>query len=301
MNTPEVIQYLSELALQNYRENIHPDAYAMTAAHTLAKTAAEKICPESADDAALVAAMLSIIDLSNYSAQQAASAKQRQQGMKNYHASEKSKPNAEARNTPDFDALVKQMASISFGRDASDLYEAAYNDPKKLKNYRLARHTACATYPHAFACCRSAYTYATAVAALNDIGDERNAAFLAAFAKRLSVDLLQDPIEPSFFIKMMCSNAILAIGILLLVAGIAALSLGICALAIVPFGATLTTTIGLGGLFFTTAGTAATITSVGLFTGQFFSKEKKQHDHEISSRAVDDINRLEQIAIPTSP
>ena len=210
MKTTELIQLLAELALKNYREGVRPDPFAATAAYAIATAAAAKFSPESAEAAAFVA-VSTLIDLSKYAAQQAALATQASDLMKNFQVKEDGAADIK-KIVSEFNKLVEQLAEVSFGVDASNIYDTAFptripsteseSESDDSENYRFARHAASVNYTHGYACARAAYTHAVALAARYPVGAERDAAFKAAITKRLSADLLHEPIEPSFFMSI---------------------------------------------------------------------------------------------------
>ena len=295
MKTTELIQLLAELALKNCRENVHPDPYAATAAHTIAAAAAAKFSPESADAAAFVS-VSSMLDLSVYSAQQAVSVTQMNGAMRNYHAKDEESVDPKIIVSA-FTALIKQLEQISFSRHANAAYESTF-EPATSDHYSSALHAAYAIYTHAYACSRAAYTHAAALAARYPV-EQRDTAFKDAITARLSSDLLSEPIEPSFFMHIMCSETAKVVGALLLVAGLAALSLGICGLAMVPVGAMLLSATSLSSASLTVAGIVSAATGGGLFAGRFFAAKKWQNDNEASAHAVNAINDFEPARMPT--
>jgi hypothetical protein len=293
MSTKELIQRITDLAVKNYRENIHPDPFASIAAHIIAAAAAAKFSPEAADTSAFIA-ISSMIDLSRYSLQQANLAIDMHDAMKNYNSRDGALANTKL-IVPAFIELVAKEGNRSFGLDGSDAYDLTF-DSRASNTYRLALHAACAIYNHAYACSRAAYTHAVAVAAIKPMGETRNEAFKTAITARLSTDLLNDPIEASFLIKILCSDVMKTIGIILLVAGLAALTLGICGLAMAPVGAAVIATIGVSSVSLTTTGAITAAATGGLFAGRFFAAKKQQSDKDITIQAVNTINNIEHAA-----
>ena len=284
MNTTDIIQLLTENALKSYREDIHPDPFAASAVHIIVAAEAAKYSADSADAAAFVA-VSSMVDLSIYSAKQAVSATKAHDAMKNYHANEHETAADLKTIVPAFEEIIEKMTTVSFASQADDIYDSTFGSSDS-ENYRLARHAARAMYTHAYASLRVAYTHAIAVAARYPQGDARQAAFKTAMAQRLSADLLHEPIEPSFFMQILCSDAMKIFGALLLVAGLAVLAIGICGLAMAPFGAMLLSAISINSASLTAAGAVMTASSGALFTGRFFTAKKWQDDNEKSHQAV---------------
>jgi hypothetical protein len=174
MNTIGLLQLLSDIAVKNYNEGIHPDPYAARVAHTLAIEAAAKYSPESADAAAFVA-ISTMIDLSRHSLQQADLEIELHDAMKSYNTTDGARVNTKL-TIPAFNMIAKKPDNRSFGRDGSDIYDSTF-DSRKSDNYRLALHAACSIYTHSYACARAAYTHAVAVAAQYPVGETRNDVF----------------------------------------------------------------------------------------------------------------------------
>ena len=290
MNTPELIQLLSELALKNYREGIHPDPYAVAAAHTIAAATAAQFSPESADSAAFVSTS-GMHNLSLYSAQQAVKTTQFHERMKNYRANTGTYTDTSI-IVPTFEALVETLENCSFSRDAMAAYDSVFN-ARESANYGIAVQAASAIYTHAYACSRSAYTHAIALAAQYPIGEKQDSAFKTAITKRLTSDLLYEPIAPSFFMEIMCSKTLKIIAALLLLAGLLALTLGVCGLAFAPIGIMIAAS-GLSTASITTAGVIMATSSAGLFSGQFFAAKKLRHANDKSMQAVTTMNNSVQ-------
>ncbi len=294
-NPDQVIATLIELALQHYQESGKPDSYATTAAHIVAKASAAEYCRESADAAAFVAALNDIsskVELSKYSAQLADDATKMHNATNRYHA----KAGVLAgRKIPAFDEIelsfediVNDLDDDSFGTDANDIYNSTFN-AHKSDAYRLALIAACNNYPYAYTCARSAYVFSIAIAARYPEGDRRDAVFTTTITKRLTRELKHEPVDPSFFMQIMCSDAMKFIGVALLVAGLLAFSLGICGLAIVSVGAFLLN-IGLTSAAVTTTGALMSATGVGIYAGRLFTERQWNHDNEESHKAIDAMN-----------
>ena len=289
MSTKELIQHITDIAFKNYRESIHPDPFAAIAAHIISAEAAAKFCPESADASAFVA-ISSMMDLSRHSLQQADLAINMHDAMKNYHSKDGALADTKL-VIPTFVEFVAKEGNRSFGLDGSNVYDRTF-DSRQSSNYRLALHAARSIYTHSYACSRAAYTHAVAVASIHPIGETRNEVFKTAVTARLSVDLLNEAIEPSFLMKILCCDAMKTIGIILLVGAIAALVLGICGLAISPVGAAVMA-VGLSSAALTTTGAITTTAIGGLFMGRFFAAKKQHHNQDIGIQAVNTINDFE--------
>lgn len=291
----QVITKLIDIALQSFIDGTKPDPFAATAAHLVAQAAAAEFCEESADAAAFVAALLDIsskIQLSKYSAQLADAATKMHDAKKNYQ----NKMNAHAgRLLADlddtdlsFETIVEQLDEITVGHDAHELYNATFDD-KKSDVYRLALNAACSNYHHAYAWARATYIRAIALAARHPPGDKRNDVFTAYITKQFTADINQEPVDPSFFMQVMCSDVMKFFGIVLIVAALFALPIGICGLAIASVGAALVS-MGLTAAIVTTTGAVATTLTGGIFAGRFFTHREWQHDNDESRNAVNAMN-----------
>lgn len=289
--TKEALSFLTELALLKYCEGMRPDHFAVTAAHLIAKAAAAKVSPTLADDAVFVAAIGSCINLSKYSAIQANSKINEDDDIRNHYRNEVKAEEPQQVSRPDFNDLVKKLGTISLGDDADNLCREKYNE-NQAKNYHLAMIAASNIYMRAFSSSYVAYMHAIAISARESSDEARHIAFKKAFLKQLSLDLLNQPIEPSFFMQIISSDAMKVAGIVLLVAGLAALSLGICALMTAPIGTMLAGIVGLGGLEVTATGSALAATGSGLLFGRFFSMKNMQNANKKSEEAVNSIHHL---------
>jgi hypothetical protein len=294
----EIIRRLSDLALKNYRENISPDPYAAAAAHLVSSTSAAQFNSESADAAAFVA-IASIIDFSTYSAQQAAFATGMHHAMKHYAVKDTGLRRGLDTTAPAFESLAQKLEKVSFSREAQEIYSARFNASEQ-ENYRLALHAATVVYNHAYASARAAYTHGAAVAARYPAGEKREMMFKKALTSRLTADLLHEPLEPSFFIQIMTSDAMKIFGGLLLVAGIAALIVGSCGLALAPVGLAVTAA-GLSSSTMLTAGIVTSTASATLFAGRFFTVKRWKDANDKSAEAVNAMNDSEiQLSIGAS-
>ncbi len=291
MKSFEVIQPLIDLAVKSYHEKIHPDAFAARAAHIIAADEARKFSEESADAAALVA-ISSIIDLSKHAATQALSVTKMHDAMKQYPVKKDTLQAEHKATTLDFDATVEHLEQITFGSDASQIFDATFG-PSSSEKSRQARRAALRIYTHAYAISRAAYTYAIAIAARNPVGEQQKAAFMNAFSTRLSADLRNEPMDPSLFMQIICSDVMAVFCILLLVGGVGTLSIGICGLSIAAFGALLAETLSINIIAMTVSGAAMTATSAGLYTGRFFTEQKWTTDNEKSRQEVEAFNHVE--------
>lgn len=291
----QVIIKLIDIAVQNFIDGTKPDPFAASVAHIVAQAAAAEFCEESADAAAFVATLLDIsskIQLSNYSAQLADAATKMHDAKKNY----KNKMNGRAgrliadleHTDLSFETIVGQLNEITLGEDAQAVYNETF-DEKQSDLYRLALHAACSNYHHAYAWARSTYVRAIALGARHPVGDRRNAVFKAFVTKQFTADINHEPVEPSFFMQVMCSDVMKLFAIVLLVAGLFALPIGICGLAIASVGAVLVSMGLTAGIVTTTGAVASTVTG-SIFAGRFFTHRQWQHDNDESRNAVNVMN-----------
>jgi hypothetical protein len=94
--------------------------------------------------------------------------------------------------------------------------------------------------------------------------------------------------------NILCSDAMKIFGIVLLVAGLAALSLGICGLVMAPVGAAIIAAISISSVSVITTGVGMATASGGLFAGRFFAAKKWKNDNEKSMQAVHVINDVDE-------
>ena len=290
--TKDDLSYLTELALKSYLAKMCAKDFAVSAAQIIAKAAAAKVSPTLADDAVFVAATRSCINLSKYSATQANRKKKEEEDRENHFRNEVKAEAAQQVSRADFNALVDKIKSISFGNDADALCKEKYNE-NQAENYPLAMIAASNVYFIALCSSSVAYTCAIAHSARESSTDDSHIAFKDVFSKVLSSSLLNEPIEPSFFLQIISSDAMKVAGIVLLVAGLAALSLGICALVTAPIGTMLAGIFGLGGLEVTATGSAMAATGGGLLFGRFFSMKNVQDANKKSEMAVHAIHNYD--------
>lgn len=297
MNLPEIIQFLSERAAIHYEENTHPEPFAAFAAQMITKTTAAQLDAHAANDATFVAGISSLNNLAKFSVKQTNTLSHLDSMMQNYRFQKTPLSEIEQSIVSKSNALVSQIDATSFETHAYEWFRLAYPLESSLQAH-LALQAACSIYMHAYASARTAYTYASALAE-RYAKQERHNIFKQAMIERLTMDLLSEPVQPGFFIEMMSSKAVCGLAIILLVAGIAAVALGVCALAIAPVGAALLTYLAISGAALTTIGAATATSGASLLVGRFFIEKKWQKDNASSARAVREINQLEEtLSIP---
>lgn len=273
MKNPEkILERLIEIALEHYHAKAKPDCYATTAAHIVAKASAAEFSHECADAAAFIAATQDAenrLALAKYSAGLAEAAAKRHDAEKNYRARAKIHAGKAARNEEErevsFADTIEEINQIHIKQSATDIYNKAYKE-----NAQQALNAACINYPYAYASARSAYVYAAAVAARYPEGIKRTNVFKHILTQRLTKDLTHQPIEPSFFMQIICSEAMKLFAILVLIVGLGALSLGITGLAVASVGSVLIS-MGMTSAATTITGAAMSSIGTGLFTARFFT------------------------------
>jgi hypothetical protein len=293
MKNPEkVLSILTEIALEHYQEKAKPDRYATTAAHIVAKASAAKFSREAADAAAFVAAIQDMenrLNLVKYSADLAEASAKRHKAEQYYHARTKVHAGKKAIKDDDnveisFAETIEAIDRLSLKKPAAGVYDDAYKE-----NAAQAMNAASASYPYAYACARSAYVYSVAMAARYPEGERRIFVFKNTLTQRLKRELTHQPIEPSFFMQIMCSDLMKMLGIFFLAVGLIALTLGVAGLAVPAVGAVIAN-IGLTSTSVTVAGAAASTLASGLFVGRFFTHRHWQHKNEESHKAIEAMN-----------
>ena len=289
-NQEQIIKKLIEMAIEHYVDGLHADIYATTAAHAFARALAAENGSDCADPAAYVAGTeyaTLITNFTHYLAKLGDSQTKLRHDMNNHRA--KADPHSERKSNPllagiFFEKVAALQGNASIELHAHELYHSTF-DTSQSESYRLAVIAACANYSHAHASARSAYLYAIKIAAPYPTSETRRTAFTIAFTARLSADLTLDPIEPSFFMAIICSDTVNVISWLLLIGGLMALSLGLAGFGIASVGAVMAST-GLSNASLAIAGAAMTATGAGVFTCRFFTTRQWQQDNETSRNAV---------------
>ena len=288
----KLINTLTDIALQNFLANNKPDTYACTAAYMIAKSAAAEFCRETADAASFVASAQDAtekIKLSQYSAVVVESAMKLHHAEKNFQFFSMQKPLEEkTSDAVSFEPLTSQIATFNFGDDAQNIYTSNFKE-EKSKTYQLALVAAQTNYAHAYACSRAAYTHAVAIAARYPAGEKRNTAFKRSLASRLTSDVQHQPIEPGFFMQIICHPSIHLLAATLLATGLIALSIGVGGLMITAIDLTITS-VGMSSMSLTVAGAAMTGAGGGIFASRFFTERKWELNNEKSHKAVEAMN-----------
>lgn len=278
------------LAIEHYNDASKPSVYAAAAALIIARDAAAELNPESANAAAFIAAYehaASIIDFTQLLTELENQKTAANAAMKNTRAKTDDSNTPESTKLPVksfFDVLAEQQQPLS-SLDMRKLYNETYNAGGN-ENHRAALNAACAHYAHAYASTYSAYVHAIAVAARLFDKNARQAVFVAAFTKRLNADLNHQPVEPGFFMAMMCSDTTQVMGTIILIAGLIALGLAIGGLTIPAVGAAITAAT-LSCVPIGATGMAMTLLGVGLFSARASTMGQWTQDNEMSKKAVE--------------
>ena len=276
----ETIDKLLELADTAFAEQKAPDIYARAAAHEAAFAAAYQYCPESADATALIAATTFVCETTaaaRFSARIADIANHKFANDSYYHAARKShednilpmKAVVETRFLSD----IKTAESAAQECDAliTSSYVSTFAHEKAASN--KAKQAAFYVYSDTYAATRNAYVRAMFIAHQTQDTKKRLKQFKTTMSVRLNKDLLYDNISPGFLLQMMCTSSLQIIAGLLLVAGIAAITLVTCGASAFP----VIPTIALGGV--------STALGAGLFAGGFFAqRQRRQLDDENQNR-----------------
>ena len=298
INTDNSIAKLCGIAIQHYESGLSPDVFAAVAAFDISRAIAAAISPTAADVCAQVAAhehARRIIELTQHLAQLACAKTQARTALQGYRV----KPDntdgvvlSTPATTPFFQSVTEKPKHASQKPTAREHYIATFS-ASESPNHLAALNAACSHYPHVYASARGAFTHAVAMAALAPALDGRNpAAFKTALTARLSADLNYQPLEPSFFMALMCSDAAKTAGTVMLVAGLIALSLAMVACVVAWMGAALVG-IGLSTTACTSVGVVMTTAGVGILACRFFTTNQAQTAREVRRLAVDGVNGVE--------
>ena len=241
-NQDKIIKKLIKIAIKHYDNGLHADLYATTATYAFARAAAAEFSAESAGAVAFVAGSEnadSIVDFTNHLAKLDDSKTTIRNDMISHHF----KMNTHTDEIPAplltvqfFEKIAEMQGRAPLGHHASELYHSTF-DTSQSEDHRLALIAACTNYAHVHSSARSAYVHAIKVAAPYPAGDSRRAVFTNAFTTRLSSDLSHNPINPGFFMAIMCSDTVNVIGWLLIMAGLMVLAAGVAGLGIASVGA----------------------------------------------------------------
>ena len=300
MNTDSSIAKLCGIAIQHYESGLSPDVFAAVAAHDISRGIAASISPTVADACAQVAAhehARSIIELTQHLAQLACAKTQARTALQGYRVRLNKMADVELNTpatTPVFKMMTEKQNHVAQKPTAREHFIATFS-ASESPNHLAALNAACSHYPHVYASARTAFTHAVAVAALSPALDGHNStAFKAALTARLAADLNYQPLEPSFFMALMCSDAAKTAGIVMLVAGLIALSLALGAYGVAWMGAALVG-IGLSTTACTSVGVVMTTAGVGILACRFFTTNQAQTAREVRRLAVEGVNGVENI------
>lgn len=289
------IQTLIQLAVRHYDAGLNADLYAAIAAHSFSKDAASELSLEVAESTAWIAALQyaeSMIEITNHTAHLTIQETQRLNAENPYRINMDSLSHQtleHAKKTSHFfEAVLSGQEKISIGQQAQRLFDTEF-EPDTSPQYKLALHAACAHYAHAYASARTAYVHAVAVAARYTTTDARRTAFTRAITNRLERDLTHEPIDPSFFMQIICSHAVFAVGSIALIVGLVALAIGMASLTSVSIGAACVG-IGMSPVSLSTAGAAITTIGAGLLACQFFTARQWNRENEASRHAAENVN-----------
>lgn len=285
--TDATLNTLIEKACELYQKNENPTSYADFAAHHVAMTVAAEFNPDSADAAAFAAAVQyvsSLMEAAKYSGRLVKTKTQANDALRHYHAL-RTTSRGHSIPTPitttlHFDTVFHSLETTP-GNEARTAYDKTYPDEKSKQAYTAA----CAAYPHAYASAYDNYLHAAAIGARYSAGPTRQRIFRQTIRKGLNTKLGQEPLSPGLFMQILCNNVTTIIAVILLIAGLAALTLGICGLAI-PAVAVFLSHLGIESTILTASGAVATTVGSSLLIGQFFAERKWQHDNEASRKAV---------------
>ena len=291
-NREKIITKICDMAIKHFHDGLKPDVFATTAAYAYSTAVATEKNPESADAATVVAAYesaASIVDLTRILACLADAKTRAREEMNSY--SMKSNAGSSSPLAPSLRVFEKFTDALALGavkRDARERYNATFDQGQSTDD-RPALSAACAHYSHAYAVARAAFVHATAVAARVPAGDAARAAFKVAVTARLHADFSYQPIEPGFLIQIMCSDTTKIVGVIMLIAGLAALSLACGGMAVASVGAALDSA-GFSVASIITGGTAILTTGAGLLSCRLFTNKQWEHDNALSRCAVDMAN-----------
>lgn len=287
MNTvDDVIKQLIDMALNDFIQNKKAEEFASKAAHHVAKAYADAFCHDTAPAAAFIASVCDAslkLKLSKYSANIALATTTLQNIEKNYFLPSTTEVAPES-SAFSFDPIFRKIDDFSLGGEATTLYTEAQNNDAAARALKAAN----TTYADAYACSRAAYTHAVAFAAQYPIS-EKNAAFLKAITSRLTSDIKHEPIEPSFFMHIICSAPIIYTASTLLMLGLMGLTLGLSGL-IFPAVEALISDLELTSMALVMAGTALTTAGSSLLACRFFTEKKWASNNHESQMAVEAIN-----------
>lgn len=280
----ETIDRLLELAIEAFTNSASPDAFAKAAAHEAAFSAAHVYCHESADAAALIAAV-SFMTMTNeatlFSADITDAAMKSFAMKRNYqsarHAFKSANKNQPARPASDivFSALLN-ASNDSIGDTETEVTQSyrhafVHDEVGNEKARRAALHT----YSDCYATTRAIFVRANFSANKMQDTTARTDVFKSLMSDRLNQELTYDTLNPSFFIQIMNSRAITVIASILLVAGILTIACGTFGVLGLPFIPTVA------------AGSVAVVCGVGLFASGFFAHRKLQQINDANQQYED--------------
>ena len=269
----ETIDRLLELAIEAFANSASPDAFAKAAAHEASFSAAHVYCPESADAAALIAAV-SFVTKANEATLFSADitdAAMKSFAMKRHyqsahHAFKGANKNQPARPASDivFSSLLN-ASNESIGDTETEVTQSyrhafVHDEAGNEKARRAALHT----YSDCYTTTRAIFVRVGFSANKMQDATARTDVFKSLMSDRLNQELTYDTLNPSFFIQIMNSRAITVIASILLVAGILTIACGTFGVLGLPFIPTVA------------AGSVAAVCGVGLFASGFFAHRKLQ-------------------------
>ena len=280
----ETIDRLLELALEAFTNSASPDAFAKAAAHEAAFSSAHVYCPESADAAALIAAVsfmaqsneatLFSADITDAAMKSFAMKRNYQSARHAFKAANKNQPARPASDIVFLSLLNASNESIANTEtEVTESYRHAFvhDEVGNEKARRAALHS----YSDCYATTRATFVRASFIANKMQDPASRLDVFKSCMANRLNQELTYDTLSPSFFIQVMNSRAVTVVAGILLVAGILAIACG-------TFGV-----LGLPLIPAVAFGSLTTVCGAGLFAGGFFAHRKSQQISDANQQYED--------------
>ncbi|ETO93651.1 hypothetical protein [Legionella oakridgensis] len=286
----DVMHAIILLAEKSYHERSKPEPFAAKAAAMAATEAAATFSMEASSASAFVA-VEHVLTLAQYAAELSLLSIKQQEAGKTYYPASKSasKTEEEVEIAAAFQEISDSLKEIPFGENAHSLYHRFFND-KTSKKHQQALLAASSTWLHVYACARAAFIFASAVASRYS-DEQREQVFKQTITNRLSADLLGEYIEPGFLVEIITSPATKAIAMILLFAGLVALSIGTMGLAVPAIGTAAA--IGVSNACLIGVGFGVTAIGGACMVGRFFTQRQQAADNKKSHDAMQAINAYE--------
>ena len=276
----QTIDELLVLAFEAYTTNESSDQYACNAASQAAADAAKKHSEECADAAAALGAMsqlkasgqatlysVGVADTANLKF-----AYERSLIAARHTFSHRKTPIRKAIDTSYAELVHEIEAKINVtDEQINSNYQSAFS--KDATVTQKSKRAACYVYSHTYAAARTAYVLASFQANKTQDAYKREQTFKSCMSERLNHDLTYDQIQPSLLLQMMCSNILVVIAGVLIIAGVAAILCATYGIASIPF------------VIMITAGSVSAASGTGLLIGSFFAKRNQQKIIDTNERA----------------